>query len=119
MAESLTRYRMAYRLPAPACSVHYQPVLGISSVGLGPLCLWPWIGGFRYSGCPDLWFKTVWPKNGQFWRLSLHQTPAVSEPWAFRFWPFHHVAAHDYLSATCGNAVCLLLPSAGGGATHA
>ena len=119
MAELLTRYRMAYRLSAPACGLHYQPVPGISSVGLGPLRLWAGIGGFRYSGCPSLWFKTVWPKNSQVWRLSLHQTPAVSEPWAFRFWPLHHVAAHGDLSATCGNAVCLLLPSARGGATHA
>src|SRR6266849_2973960 len=119
MAEPLSRYSMAYWLPAPACSLHYQPVPGVSSLGFGPLFLRAGVAGFLCPGCTDLRLKAVWPKIGKFRHISLHQAPAVSEPWALGFRPLHDVAAHDHLPVVCGHAVRLLLPGASGGATHA
>ena len=110
---------MAYGLPAPACSLHHQPVPGVSSLGFGPLFLRAGVAGFLCPGGTDLRLTAVWPKIRKFRHISLHQAPAVSEPWALGFRPLHDVAAHDHLPVVCGHDVRILLPGASGGATHA
>src|SRR5581483_4192156 len=119
MAEPLSGYSLAYWLPAPACSLHYQPGSGVSSLGFGPLFLRAGAAGFLCPSCTDLRLKAAWPKISKLRHISLHQAPAVPEPWAFGFRPLHDVAAHDHLPLFCGDAVCLLLPGARRGATNA